>query len=48
MPKLRVLDLSANRLTVLECVDHLTALTDLWLNDNRLPSLDGLEEKLKG
>lgn len=42
----QVLDVSNNRLTAVENLGPLTALEDLWLNDNQIPSLDGLEASL--
>jgi protein phosphatase 1 regulatory subunit 7 len=41
-PPPQVLDVSNNRLTAVENLAPLTALEDLWLNDNAIPSLDGL------
>lgn len=37
--RLKILDVSNNRLTKLEGLDTLTQLEDLWLNDNSLPSV---------
>jgi hypothetical protein len=43
---LQVLDVSNNRISTIEGLAPLTQLEDLWLNDNTIPSLDGLEEAL--
>lgn len=43
---LQVLDVSNNRISKVEHLHGLTQLQDLWLNDNQIPSLDGLEEEL--
>lgn len=40
--RLRVLDLAGNRLTALEGVDAHPALEDLWVNNNRIASLDSV------
>lgn len=42
----QVLDVSNNRISKVENLQGLTQLEDLWLNDNQIPSLDGLEEAL--
>jgi len=44
----QVLDVSNNRLTAVESLTPLTALEDLWLNDNQIPALDGLDAALTG
>jgi len=44
----RVLDVSSNKLTAVEDIETLTRLEDLWLNDNQIPSLDGIESALSG
>jgi protein phosphatase 1 regulatory subunit 7 len=41
-----VLDVSNNRLTAVEDLGRLAALEDLWLNDNAIPSLEGLGQAL--
>lgn len=46
LARAQVLDVSNNRITAVEHLAGLTALEDLWLNDNAIPSLDGLEEAL--
>lgn len=38
--------MSSNRLTAVENLSPLTQLEDLWLNDNQIPSLDGLDSAL--
>lgn len=43
---LKVLDVSNNRISRVEHLQGLTQLADLWLNDNQIPSLEGLEEAL--
>jgi protein phosphatase 1 regulatory subunit 7 len=43
---LQVLDVSNNRITRVEHLQGLTQLQDLWLNDNNIPSLEGLEDAL--
>lgn len=43
---LQVLDVSNNRISKVENLQGLTQLEDLWLNDNRIPSLEGLEDAL--
>ena len=43
---LQVLDVSNNRISRIEGLDPLTQLQDLWLNDNTIPSLEGLEDVL--
>lgn len=43
---LQVLDVSNNRISKVEHLQGLTQLEDLWLNDNQIPSLQGLEEAL--
>jgi hypothetical protein len=44
---LQVLDVSNNRVSKVEHLQGLTQLEDLWLNDNQIPSLEGIEEALK-
>uniref|UniRef100_A0A0E0JXP3 Protein phosphatase 1 regulatory subunit 7 n=1 Tax=Oryza punctata TaxID=4537 RepID=A0A0E0JXP3_ORYPU len=46
LQNLRVLDVSSNKLTAIEDVETLSRLEDLWLNDNQIPSLDGIESAL--
>jgi hypothetical protein len=43
-----VLDVSNNRLSKVEHLGRLSQLQDLWLNDNALPTLDGLQDALSG
>lgn len=38
--------MSNNRITAVENLSPLTALEDLWLNDNAIPSLEGLADAL--
>ncbi|KAE8682856.1 hypothetical protein F3Y22_tig00111234pilonHSYRG00084 [Hibiscus syriacus] len=45
---LRVLDVSTNKLTSVDDIQNLTRLEDLWLNDNKIESLDGLAEAVSG
>jgi protein phosphatase 1 regulatory subunit 7 len=45
-PFFQVLDVSNNRISKLEGLATLNRLEDLWLNDNRIPSLDDLESAL--
>lgn len=47
-PGVQVLDVSNNRISKVENLQSLTHLEDLWLNDNQIPSLEGLEEALAG
>jgi Leucine-rich repeat (LRR) protein len=42
----QVLDVSNNRISKVEHLQGLTQLQDLWLNDNQIPSLEGLEDAL--
>jgi protein phosphatase 1 regulatory subunit 7 len=42
-----VLDVSNNRISKVEHLQGLSQLEDLWLNDNQIPSLDGIEEALQ-
>jgi hypothetical protein len=44
---LQVLDVSNNRISKVEHLQGLTQLEDLWLNDNQIPSLEGIEEALQ-
>lgn len=46
LEQLRVLDLSNNAIQILEGVDHLELLEDLWLNDNQLKDLQTLLQTL--
>ncbi|EMS46865.1 Protein phosphatase 1 regulatory subunit pprA [Triticum urartu] len=48
LQNLRVLDVSSNKLTAIEDIEPLTRLEDLWLNDNQIPSLSGIESALSG
>lgn len=43
---LQVLDVSNNRISKVEHLQGLTQLQDLWLNDNQIPSLEGIEDAL--
>jgi protein phosphatase 1 regulatory subunit 7 len=43
---LQVLDVSNNRISKVEYLQGLTQLQDLWLNDNQIPSLEGVEDAL--
>lgn len=43
---LQVLDVSNNRISKVENLQGLTQLQDLWLNDNKIPSLEGIEDAL--
>ncbi|KAK3024914.1 hypothetical protein RJ639_043229 [Escallonia herrerae] len=45
---LRVLDVSANKLTAVNGIENLNKLEDLWLNDNQISSLEGLSEAVAG
>ncbi|KAM3338516.1 protein phosphatase 1 regulatory inhibitor subunit PPP1R7 isoform X1 [Capsicum galapagoense] len=45
---LRVLDVSANKLTEINDIENLTKLEDLWLNDNNIASLEGLAKAIAG
>lgn len=40
------MDVSNNRITKVEHLQGLTQLQDLWLNDNQIESLEGVEEAL--
>jgi protein phosphatase 1 regulatory subunit 7 len=42
----QVLDVSSNRLTAVDNLGSLSRLEDLWLNDNQIPTLDGLDTAL--
>jgi Leucine-rich repeat (LRR) protein len=44
---LQVLDMSNNRISKVQHLQGLTQLEDLWLNDNQIPSLEGIEEALQ-
>jgi protein phosphatase 1 regulatory subunit 7 len=44
---MQVLDVSNNRISKVEHLQGLTQLEDLWLNDNQIPSLEGIEEALQ-
>jgi hypothetical protein len=44
----QVLDVSSNRLEAVDNLGPLTRLEDLWLNDNLVPTLDGLDAALEG
>ena len=48
LSKLRVLDVSSNRVAKVEGLEAQTTLEDLWLNDNQLDEWDGLYESLEG
>ncbi|KAF9596198.1 hypothetical protein IFM89_007880 [Coptis chinensis] len=45
---LRILDISSNKLTAVDDIEKLTRLEDLWMNDNQIASLDGLDLALAG
>jgi Leucine-rich repeat (LRR) protein len=42
----QVLDVSNNRISKVEHLQGLSQLQDLWLNDNQIPSLEGIEDAL--
>lgn len=42
----QVLDVSNNRISKVEHLQGLTQLQDLWLNDNQIPNLEGIEDAL--
>jgi protein phosphatase 1 regulatory subunit 7 len=46
MHDLQVLDVSNNRISRVEHLQGLTQLQDLWLNNNQIPSLEGIEDAL--
>ena len=48
LTRLRVLDVSNNKIPRIECLDTLINLEDLWLNDNLLDSWEGIYESLEG
>ncbi|XP_057813886.1 protein phosphatase 1 regulatory inhibitor subunit PPP1R7 homolog isoform X2 [Cryptomeria japonica] len=45
---LMVLDVSSNKLTSITGIENLARLEDLWLNDNQIASLDGIDSALAG
>ncbi|KAK2076804.1 hypothetical protein QBZ16_005030 [Prototheca wickerhamii] len=47
LKKLRILDVSNNRLVTLDGLEDHPALTDLWANDNQLESLEEVETVLQ-
>jgi protein phosphatase 1 regulatory subunit 7 len=47
MPNLKILDVASNRLSSLEGLQELDALTDLWANDNAIAVLDKVEDTLR-
>lgn len=42
--ELNTLDVSYNKIEKIECVSHLTKLTDLWANNNNIDGFDAIEE----
>ncbi|RWV87742.1 hypothetical protein GW17_00050235 [Ensete ventricosum] len=48
LENLRVLDISSNKLTMISDIDKLTRLEDLWLNDNHIASLEGIDLAVSG
>ena len=48
LTRLKVLDVSNNRLEKIEGLDSLGQLEDLWLNDNSIDSWEGIYESLQG
>ena len=44
MPNLRVLDISSNKVEGLDNLEGCPHMTDLWMNDNRLQSLDEVDK----
>jgi len=45
--KLTTLDIGTNFLTELENISHLSVLEELWLNNNKIETLNELEPQLK-